>query len=125
MIGWVCGQVEPLSAKDSPMDFRPVVDGKVKSLHSRSLSPKTRQEMIRKFAVLAVVASLFVACGSGKTPEQLEAELKAAADSATAAMEQSMKEAEAKAQAIADSTAAAAAAMVDTAAAKVEGAVTQ
>lgn len=79
--------------------------------------------MIRKFAVLAVVAGLFVACGSGKTPEQMEAELKASADSIANAIEQSMKEAEAAAAAAADSAAAAAAAMADTAAAKVEGAV--
>lgn len=81
---------------------------------------KTRQEMIRKFAVLAVVASLFVACGSGQTPEQMEAAAKATADSIANALEQSMKEAEAKAQAAADSAAAAAATMVDSAATKVE-----
>lgn len=78
--------------------------------------------MIRKFAVLAVVASLFVACGSGKTPEQLEAELKAKADSVTAAMEQALKAEEARAQHIADSIAAANAAAVDTTAKPAEGA---
>ena len=72
--------------------------------------------------MLAVVAGLFVACGSGKPPEQMEADMKASADSIANAMEESMKKAEAAA-ASADSAAAAAAASADTAAAKVEGAV--
>lgn len=76
--------------------------------------------MIRKFAVLAVVAGLFVACGSGQTPEQIEAAAKATADSIQNALDQSMKQAEAAAKAAADSAAAAAATMVDSTAAKME-----
>ncbi|QQR88434.1 MAG: hypothetical protein IPJ76_09415 [Flavobacteriales bacterium] len=78
---------------------------------------------MKKFAVLAVIAGVFAACGGGKTPEQIEAEAKAAADSIAAALEASMKEAEAKAQAAADSAAAAMQNMGDSAAAAVDGAV--
>ncbi len=42
--------------------------------------------MIRKFALLATMAALMVACG-GATEENMEAKAKMAADSAKAAME--------------------------------------
>jgi hypothetical protein len=79
-------------------------------------------EMIRKFAALALIAGVFAACGGGKTPEQIEAEAKALADSLTKATEQAMKDAEAAAQAAADSAAAAAQQMADTVTTKVEDA---
>jgi len=70
--------------------------------------------MIKKFALLATMAALFVACGSDNTE----------------AMEQQAKEAEAAAQELldkaaaeAEAAAAAAAVVVDTAAAATEGAV--
>lgn len=69
-------------------------------------------EMIRKFALLATMAALMVACG-GATEENMEAKAKAAADSAAAA--QAKIEADMKAQqATADSLAKAAAMAADT-----------
>lgn len=81
--------------------------------------------MNKKFAVLAAMAALLVACG-GPSAEELEAKAKATADSiANVLRMDSIKAAEAAAAAAAaaaavDSTAGA---MVDSAAAKVVGAV--
>ena len=73
--------------------------------------------MIRKFALLATMAALMVACGGAE--ENMEAKAKASADSAKAAMEKI--EADAKAEAArADSMAKAA---MDTTVKAVEGAV--
>lgn len=75
--------------------------------------------MTKKFALLATVAALFVACASGPTEEEMKAKAQATEDSIKAAA--AKIEADAKAaQAKLDS---AANAMMDTAAAKVEGAV--
>lgn len=63
-------------------------------------------EMIRKFALLATAAALFVACG-GNTEESAEAKAKAAQDSAAKMMEKAEADAKA-AQAAMDSTAKAA-----------------
>ena len=79
--------------------------------------------MIKKFAVLATMATLLVACG-GPTQEEIEAKAKATADSLTAVLRaDSMKAAEAAAAAAAAATAAmdSAAAVVDSAAAAVKG----
>lgn len=79
--------------------------------------------MIKKFAVLAVIAGVFAACGGGKTPEQIEAEATAKADSIAKALEQTIQDAAAKEKAMQDSIAAAAQAMGDSATNAVEGAV--
>lgn len=78
--------------------------------------------MIKKFAVLAIMATVFVACG-GNSAAEMEAKAKATADSlAAVAKADSIKMADeaAKAAAALDSTAKAA---MDTMATKVEGAV--
>ena len=90
-------------------------------LLSRPLSPKNLNVMIRKFALLATVAAIMVGCG-GATEENMEAKMKAAADSAAAAMKQAAADMEAAAKAAADSAAAAAAAAVDTTVKAVENA---
>lgn len=79
--------------------------------------------MIKKFAVLAVIAGVFAACGGGKDPAQIEAEAKATADSIAKALEQTIQDAAAKEKAMQDSIAAAAQAMGDSATNAVEGAV--
>jgi len=79
--------------------------------------------MIRKFAVLAMMATLLVACG-GPTQEEIEAKAKATSDSLTAVMRaDSMKAAEAAAAAAATAAMDSAAASVDSAAAAVKEAV--
>ena len=81
--------------------------------------------MIKKLAVLAMMATLLVACGA-PTQEEIEAKAKATADSLTAVLRaDSMKAAKAAAAAAAAATAAmdSAAANVDAAAAAVKEAV--
>lgn len=75
--------------------------------------------MIKKFAVLAVIAGVFAACGGGMTPEQIEAKAQATKDS----LAKVLQEQEAKAQAIQDSITNAAKAVTDSATSAVEGAV--
>ena len=78
--------------------------------------------MIKKFAVLAIMATVFVACG-GNSAAEMEAKAKATADSlAAVAHADSIKMAEEAAKAVAAVDSAAKAA-VDTIATKVEGAV--
>ncbi|GEM_PF-964220 len=80
---------------------------------------KKRTKMTKKFALLATVAALFVACTSGPTEEELKAKAQATEDSIKAAAAQIEADA-AAAKAKADSLANA---VADTVAAKVEGAV--
>lgn len=87
-------------------------------LHLRPLSPKKYTEMIKKFALLATVAALFVACGSS-TQENMEN----AAQETTNAAQEAMDKAAAEAEAAAKEAAAAAEAAVDTAAAAAETAI--
>lgn len=91
-----------------------------KDLPLRPLSPNKYTEMIKKFAMLATMAALFVACSSSTT-ETMENNAEEAANSAQEMMDQAAAEAEAAAA----EAAAAAAAAVDTAAAAVEGAATE
>lgn len=70
--------------------------------------------MIKKFALLATVAAIMVGCG-GATAENMEAKMKAAADSVQASMAKAAADMEAAAKAQADSMAAAAATMGDSA----------
>ncbi|MBL0045885.1 MAG: hypothetical protein IPP33_16250 [Flavobacteriales bacterium] len=74
--------------------------------------------MIKKFALLATVAAIMVGCG-GATAENMEAKMKAAADSVQASMAKAAADMEAAAKAQADSIAAAAAVVDST----VDGAV--
>jgi hypothetical protein len=74
--------------------------------------PTTR--MIRKFAMLATVAALFVAC-SGNTAEDAAAKAAAAQDSAAKMMDQAAAAAKAATEAAAATTDSAASAVADTA----------
>ncbi|HQW06825.1 MAG: hypothetical protein IPH05_10385 [Flavobacteriales bacterium] len=88
------------------------------STFAPTFTKKGKTKMIKKFALLATMAALFVACGSSTT-ENME-------NSADEMMDQAAAEAEAaaaEAEAAAAEAAAAAAAAADTAAAAVEGAV--
>lgn len=78
--------------------------------------------MIKKFAVLAIMATVFVACG-GNSAAEMEAKAKVTADSlAAVAQADSIKMADDAAKAVAAVDSAAKAAM-DTISTKVEGAV--
>jgi hypothetical protein len=78
--------------------------------------------MTKKFAVLAVLATMFVACG-GPSAAELEAKAKATADSlaAVAKADSMAKAAEAAAQQAMQAVDSTAGAMVDSAAAAVAG----
>lgn len=74
--------------------------------------------MIKKFALVATVAALFVACGSSN-----QEELQKQADEAAAQAQELLDKAAAEAEAAAAAAAAATEATIDSAAAAAEGAV--
>lgn len=75
-----------------------------------ALFTKTHTEMIKKFALLATMAALFVACGSGnaeemqKKADEAAAEAQAALDKLAAEAEAAAKAAETAAATAVDST---------------------